>query len=197
VHTELESHGFTVVSVALDKDREDARPWIQAAHPTHPALVDTSFVLADLYNIVNVPTVLWIDEEGRIVRPNDVMYATDTFRALTGIDSERVLSAVRTWVRDGVSGLEPEAARGLRALPSAEHQQARAEFVLARWLLARGRGGAAERHFARAAELAPHDFTIRRGSLPMRGIDPMGPVFREMLRDWVAAGNPYYLPLPG
>ena len=53
----------------------------------------------------------------------------------------------------------------------------------------------AARHFARAGELAPHDFTIRRGTMPMRGIDPMGPQFREMLGAWVKAGNPYYRPL--
>jgi len=45
-------------------------------------------------------------------------------------------------------------------------------------------------------ELAPHDFTIRRGTMPMRGIDPMGPEFRQMLGAWTKAGNPYYRPLP-
>jgi hypothetical protein len=47
----------------------------------------------------------------------------------------------------------------------------------------------------RGGELAPHDFTIRRGTMPMRGIDPMGPEFRAMLTDWVGKGNAYYLPL--
>jgi hypothetical protein len=44
--------------------------------------------------------------------------------------------------------------------------------------------------------LAPHDFTIRRGTMPMRGIDSMGPQFREMLQAWVSSGQPYYRPLP-
>ena len=59
-----------------------------------------------------------------------------------------------------------------------------------------GRGEAAERWFVRAGELAPHDFTIRRGSMPIRGIDPMGPAFFAMAGDWAAKGNAYYLPLP-
>jgi len=63
-------------------------------------------------------------------------------------------------------------------------------------LWAQGRPAAAERHFARGGELAPHDFTIRRGTMPMRGIDPMGPQFREMLQSWIGAGQPYYRPLP-
>ena len=45
-----------------------------------PSLIDTRHRLADLYNMVNVPTVVWIDERGRIVRPNDVAFGSDTFR---------------------------------------------------------------------------------------------------------------------
>jgi len=196
VHAELAPYGFTVISVALDRNPDDARPWIERAAPTHPSLVDTTWALADLYNIVNVPTVVWIDEAGRIVRPNDVFYATDTYRSLTGIDSAAVLQRVRTWVRDGEVGLDPAAAAALQNAPTAEHQQARAEFGLARWLAQNGRGDAAERHFVLAGELAPHDFTIRRGSMPMRGIDPRGPAFIAMLSEWIGAGNPYYHPLP-
>jgi hypothetical protein len=196
VHEELSPLGFTVISVAIDKDVEDARPWIERASPTHPALIDTQWTLADLYNIVNVPTVLWIDEEGRIVRPNDVAYATDTYRAMTNIDSARALDAVRAWVRDGVVSIARDEAATLQPVPSDEHQLARAEFGLARLLAAQGRAAAAERHFVRAGELAPQDFTIRRGSMPMRGIDPRGPDFVAMVRDWVGSGHSYYTPLP-
>ena len=196
MHEELSPYGFTVISVAIDKDAEDARPWIERAAPTHPALVDTQWTLADLYNIVNVPTVLWIDEQGCIVRPNDVAYATDTYRAMTQIDSARALDAVRAWVRDGVNAIAPTEAATLQPVPSDEHQLARAEFGLARWLAAQGRDAAAERHFVRAGEMAPHDFTIRRGSMPMRGIDPRGPAFIAMVRDWVGSGHSYYTPLP-
>src|SRR5258708_18594529 len=93
VDAELAPLGFTVISVALDKDPEDARPWIEAASPTHPSLIDTEYLVADLYNMVNVPTVLWIDEQGRVVRPNDITYAPDTFSRITGIKSQPALAA--------------------------------------------------------------------------------------------------------
>ncbi len=48
----------------------------------------------------------------------------------------------------------------------------------------------------RGRALAPHDFTIRRGTMPMRGADSMGPEFHAMLQDRVKAGKPYYRPLP-
>jgi phytoene/squalene synthetase len=106
------------------------------------------------------------------------------------------VAAVRAWARGETSGFAASEARGLQTLPTALDQQARAEFGLAEWLARHGARDAAERHFARAGELAPHDFTIRRGSMPIRGIDPMGPQFREMLQTWVGGGRPYYRPLP-
>ena len=196
LYEELKPHGFVVITVALDRSAEDARPWIEKAAPAHPALIDPRHTLADLYNVVNVPTVVWIDERGRIVRPNDVAFGTDTFRHITGLESARPLAALRAWVRGETAGVPPARARALQTLPTARDQQARAEFGLAEWLARRGRSEAAERHFVRAGELAPHDFTIRRGSMPIRGLDPMGPKFREMRDAWVGAGHPYYRPLP-
>ena len=195
VHEELKDHGFTVITVALDKTAEDARPWIEAAAPAHPSLVDTRHVLAELYNIVNVPTILWIDERGRIVRPNDVAFGADTFRQLTGLDASIHLSALRAWVRGETAPFTADEVRAQQTLPTSADQQARAEFGLGQWLFERGRMAAAARHFERGGALAPHDFTIRRGTMPMRGIDPMGPQFRAMLVEWTQAGQPYYRPL--
>ncbi len=196
VYEELKGSGFMVITVALDKSPEDARPWIEAAKPAHPSLIDVRHGLADLYNIVNVPTVLWIDEHGRIVRPNDVAFGTDTFTPITGLEAAKHLAALRAWVRGEAPALPEARVRQLQSLPTGRDQQARAEFGLGEWLFERGRAEAAARHFVRAGELAPHDFTIRRGTMPMRGIDPMGREFREMLGAWTSAGNPYYRPLP-
>jgi len=196
LHNELKDYGFTVITVALDKSAEEARPFIEAAAPTHPSLIDTEHLLADLYGIVNVPTVLWIDEHRQIVRPNDVAFGSETFKDLTGIDSTPHLQALRTWVKSGERPLGDADVRRLQAVPTAEEQMARAEFALAWYLHRQGKPVAAERHFVRAGALAPHDFTIRRGSLPIRGLDPMGPAFAEMYTEWAQAGNPFYHPLP-
>ena len=195
VYEELKDRGFIVITVALDKSPDDARPWIEAARPTHPSLVDTRHVLAELYNVVNVPTILWIDERGRIVRPNDVAFGADTFRPLTGLDHSLHLTALRAWVRGEKPAFAADEVRAQQSLPTAADQQARAEFGLGQWLYERGRTAAAARHFERGGELAPHDFTIRRGTMPMRGLDPMGPQFRAMLGEWVQRGQPYYRPL--
>jgi hypothetical protein len=195
-YEEYKGFGFTVLTVALDKSPDDARPWVEAAKPAHPSLIDTRHALAELYNIVNVPTVFWIDEKGRIVRPHDVAFGTDTFKHITGLSADNHLGALRRWVRGEGGGFAPKEARALLPVPTPSDQQARAEFGLAEWLFQEGRQDAAERHFVIAGELAPHDFTIRRGSMPMRGMDPMGPQFRAMREAWAGSGHPYYKPLP-
>jgi hypothetical protein len=182
--------------VALDRSAEDIRPFIEAARPTHPSLIDTEHVVADLYRMINVPTAVWIDERGTIVRPNDVIFGSDQFIQFTGIPSTPHLAAIRKWVREDAPPMTADAVRRHQVLPTAEEQLARAEFALAWHLHRRGHAGAAERHFVRAGELAPHDFTIRRGSMPIRGLDPMGADFADLLSEWTSAGRPYYGSIP-
>jgi hypothetical protein len=192
LHAELEPFGLTVITVALDADADKVRPWVEAAQPTHPSLIDTTFRLAALYNIENVPTTVWIDESGRIARPNDTAYVTDAFISLHHIKSERVIAAIRDWVHGRRPAMTDDEKRRWQRLPDDAHQLARAEFTLAAWLAEHGFTGVAESHFVRAGELAPHDFTIRRGSMPIRGIDPMGEQFVEMVTDWAGRGERYY-----
>jgi len=196
LHVELAPEGLTVLTVAFDNDPEDARPWIERANPTHPSLIDTNYVLADLYNMVNVPTVVWIDEEGQIVRPNDVFFVTDTYSALTGFRPEKPIEALRAWVTGTGPAVSGEAASARPPQPTERDQLARAHFALGWWLAQQGRRDEAEPHLARAGELAPHDFTIRRGSMRVRGKDPAGPEFFEMVADWTHSGHDYYAPLP-
>ncbi len=90
------------------------------------------------------------------------------------------------------AALAPAQVRSHQLLPTPEQQQARAEFALAWHLHQQDRLSAAERHFERAGKLSPHDWTIRRGSMPIRGKNPMGPEFFELYKEWQAAGSPGY-----
>jgi peroxiredoxin len=195
-HTALSSHGFSVVSVAVDRIPSDAAPWIAEAAPTHPALVDADGRVADLYQVLNVPTVVWIDEDGRVARPNDTQAATDLFRSMNGLDSGRALAALRRWVTEGDSGLTDEDVKRFAPQVTARQQQARTEAALALWLHRSGYGQEASQHFAIAAELAPEDVTIWRGSMPVLGVDPMGDAFFAKRRELADAGIPVYRPLP-
>jgi len=70
LRNELRPLGLEVVTVALDTaGAEAARPWIEAAQPAHPALIDQAHLLDELLGIVNVPSGVWINEVGVLVRP--------------------------------------------------------------------------------------------------------------------------------
>lgn len=195
LHEELAPEGLAVITVAIDRSIDDPRPFIEAAGATHPSLIDTEHRVADLYNMVNVPTVLWIDEDGRIVRPQDVHYVSNQLASITKFHNRKPTAALRAWVR-GEAPAYPGDVVADTKVADETHQEARAAFALGWWLSQQGRAEAAERWFVRAGELAPHDFTIRRGSMPIRGIDPMGPAFFQMAGEWAAQGKAYYLPLP-
>jgi hypothetical protein len=179
--------------VALDRSADDARPFIEAAAARHPSLIDTEHRLADLYGIINVPTLIWIDEQGRIVRPNEVAFGTETFKDLTGFDSEPYLAALRAWVIEGKRPFGADEIRELQMMPTAEEQLAKAEFGLGWYLHRDGRTEAGARHFARAGELSPDDFTVRRAAMPIMGIDPMtSPEFLDLYMKWTERGRPAY-----
>jgi len=187
-----------VITVALDRDPEDVRPYVERAEPTHPSLIDTQHRLAELYHIQNVPTGIWIDESGRIVRPHDVTYGSNALKLLTGVDGNKHREAVRAWVR-GTSDVrlyDPEEARRHLSGPPEATRRGRAEFRVGQWLYERGRERAARAHFDRAVELAPDDVAIRRGSMRMRGKNPMGWAYLKMVIERLWKGIPYYRPLP-
>ncbi len=183
-----------MITVAIDRDPEESRPYIERAAPTHPSLIDTTWLLADLYNIEQVPTVLWIDEEGRLVRPKDVTFGSNDFIQYTGIDAAVHRRLLIEWVREG-KHLSPDRVLANMELPTDDDQLARAEFGLGRHLASIGADDAAAGHFDRAGELAPAQFTIRRGSMRMRDKDPMGEEFIGMMIEWTSAGNLLNKPL--
>ena len=192
LYEELADDGLMIIAVSLDQNAEDARAYIEEAKPTHPSLIDTEHVLAELDGMVNVPTVVWIDESGSIVRPNEPAFGSDMFKEFHGMDPEVHINELRAWVGEGRLPFTTEQVRARQMMPTADEQLARTEFALAWHLHQAGHTEAAEQHFVRAGELSPDDFMIRRGSMPIRGLDPMGDPFFELYQEWEARGRPYY-----
>ena len=190
---QLKNLGFVVITVALDSKTDDARPFIEAANPAHPSLIDHQHLLAELYGLINVPSVIWIDESGQIVRPARVEHASNQFQWVHGLDSEPHLAAVRRWAKTGEVDMSREQVIQGQMLPSHDEQLARAYFKLGFYCYQQGNNDVAKQHFEKACELSPDDWTIRRGSMWLRDMDPFGQDFFDVWSEWEKQGKPDYI----
>lgn len=175
---ELKDEGFTVLAVALDT-ADAARPWIEAAKPTYPCLIDADHHVAALYNLVNVPQAVWIDEAGRIVRPPESAGSDDAFRSMdrtTGAMPADVLAqrqqrkaayldAVRHWAKHGASSVNAlDASQAIARLPqpSDTEVEAHAWFRLGQHLQAHSQAVEAQAAFSKATTLHPASWAMWR-----------------------------------
>jgi hypothetical protein len=163
----------------MDAVSAAARPWIEAAKPSYPCLIDNDHRVADLYHMVNVPQAVWIDETGHIVRPTESAGAYEGFRAMdratrkvpdevaaiTSLAKRTYVEAVRDWVVRGsasIHAFRPEAAIAHLSLPDETVARAHAHFRLGQHLLRHGQAAAARAQFDEARRLHPDSWNIWR-----------------------------------
>ena len=179
IYDDYRDRDFVVVAVAMDNDREATRPWIEAAAPTYPVLIDRYHLLTDLYNMVNVPQAVWIDETGRIVRPAENAGAYEGFRALdfktmTMPDSVTAtvtkarttyIAAVRDWAEKGADSVHvfaDDAPRSRSTTADDRISEAHVLFRLGLYLRETGDADEGEALLAKASEMHPDSWTIWR-----------------------------------
>ena len=186
VREELRPFGIEIVTVALDsRGHETASPWIERADAKHPSLIDAAHTLDELFGIVNVPSGVWIDEDGIIVRPPETAYPRrPTFLdreprpddpphvrarilAVKGlrIDADTYMAALRDWAHHGrQSRFALSAAEVVRRSRgrTLEEATAAAHFELAQHLYFGGDTDTAVAHFRQAHRLQPDNWTYKR-----------------------------------
>ena len=166
IYQRLKDKNFEIVSVAQDTNGvKDAGPWITAAHPTYTALIDEKHLVSKLYNMVNVPTGVWIDEQGRIVRPNEVAFVDDRFKDFSGLDSAPYLNALADWVEKGdksIYVMSEERLREKLTVNNSDIALAAAEFGLGEYLYKSGYLTEAIPHFKSAQRLNPKSWNYKR-----------------------------------
>jgi hypothetical protein len=219
VRQELHQYGFEVVTVALDtRGAAAAGPWIERAQPRHPSLIDQAHVIDELFGIVNVPSGVWIDEQGSIVRPPETAYprrptfldrepapedpphVADRIRLVKRlrIDAEAYMRALREWVVSGTHALTREQLALRGRIRSHAEATAAAHFELGQHLVRTGRGEAAVKHFRAAHRLQPDNWTYKRQAWSL--IDPTQGPTDVYEGDWLSdvrkiGPENYYPPL--
>jgi hypothetical protein len=168
-----------ILSVAMDAEVEAARPWVEAASPDFVTLIDRNHLLSSLYNMVNVPQAVWIDEQGRVVRPTETRGSIDILKefdpaqggfpedalARAGAAKQVYNAAVEDWAIHGSASrhvFDAGEARSRVPVMSAKAAEAHAQFLLGQHLHRKGREEEAERCFARCRSLHPASWNIFR-----------------------------------
>jgi hypothetical protein len=193
MRAELRPKGLEVVTIALDtRGLSKAGKYIQRAAPEHPSLIDQAHRMDELFGVVNVPTGIWIDEAGMIVRPPEPAFPELT-RALADLDvvsanldpysrevleearkiraqPRRYVAALRDWADAGADSAYVLAAQEVveRSAPRPrEVAEAAAHFELGQHLYRAGDTDAAVPHFRAAHLLQPGNWTYKREAWSM------------------------------
>ncbi len=192
MYEEVKNENFVILAVAEEsRGAATAREWIELAKPTYPVLIDTEHRVADLYNMVNVPQAVWIDEQGQIVRPAETAGSHDAWRARNRADgslpesaatlAERArqtyMDAVRDWAIHGAKSRHaytPAQTRAHLALPGDNVALANANFRLGVFLRQRGNHEEGDAVMLTASKLRPESWNIYRQAMNLREIGPMG-----------------------
>jgi hypothetical protein len=184
LHEEISPQGVDIVTVALDTDVEAARPYVDAVRPTHLALADPAHLTVAALGFLNVPSAVWVDTDGTVVRGPDVAFTgrgdpppvlpveersrmeplprlMHDLQHRAHTDGRRYLAAVRDWAaRDADSPHVPDQAA---TRPWGEGAaRAAAHFALAHHLHRTGHPRDAVAHFTEAQRLDPANWSYQR-----------------------------------
>lgn len=205
LRNELHADGLEVVTVGLDTAGVEAcRPFIEAAQPDHPSLIDETHRTSQLFGVVNIPNAVWIDEDGMIVRPAEPAPAPPSLKpdeamsigdpaqlparmqqimgeaAKIQASPQAYEAAIRDWVANGASSdfaLSPDEVIERSGPRDANVATGHAHFELATHLELAGEHQAAIAHFRQAHELVPRNFAYRRQAWSLEP-GPEGPLNR-------------------
>ncbi len=176
---ELNTLGVEIVTVGLEMAGEEVlRGYIDDAKAEHPSLVDSTHQMDVLFGVTNIPSVVWIDENGMIVRPPQIGMPPPVPRpgpegtlapyggAAASPDPEWYARRLRDWAHNGSRSRYALAADEVIALSkprSLDTSRAAAHFELAQHLWRReGFTSRTFAHFDAAHALHPENITYKR-----------------------------------
>jgi tetratricopeptide (TPR) repeat protein len=200
MYQQLKDKNFEIISVAQDTNGvKDAGKWITDANPkpTYTVLIDDKHLVTKLYNMVNVPTGVWINEKGRIVRPNEVAFADDRFKTFTGMDSAPYVNALKDWAEKGdksAYAMNEDQLRQKLAANDPNVALAAAEFGLGEQLYKSGHLTEAIPHFKEAQRLNPKSWNYKRQAWALSDAKrDYGTTFKDEV-DKIGGSKVYYVP---
>ena len=203
VYEEINDPNFVLICVAQDTGGEAAAgPIFDAANPTYIQVVDENHIISSAFNFVNVPSSVWIDEEGRIVRIDEGTYSKthaigEGEQAIT-FGNDVYTPALKDWVARGADSEFVQSAAtvtGNIREHSFDQLKADAAFRLANLFRAHGQKEKTEVYWEMAKALNPDSINFIRQNLTLSEEGSAGETFMQVMGEYVAQGREYYRPL--
>lgn len=172
-----------------------AAEWYDAVPLTYTTLIDVNHRVTSLYNLVNVPSGVWVDEDGRVRRIDEGTYSRVLPIGNGSVGTDDYTPAVRDWVGRGeaspyVWSPEEVVARIRRRTP--DESLADPTFKLGVYFFGLGDEMLARHYWETAQRLAPDNWNFHRQDWNLtEGL--AGPKLREKMG--ALGDKSFYAPL--
>ncbi len=151
--------------------------------------------MSALYDLVNVPTGIMIDEEGRIVRIDEGTYTKKYKAGALEFGTDEYLPLLRDWVANGaesaVARSASEARRNIER-PDDKQNRAQAAFRLGVYFHEQADAERADRYWQMAQELHPESWNYHRQDWSFTPEEAGANWLRKFQE---LDGKPYYRPM--
>ena len=193
---ELKGKGLEIISIAEDTGGAAvAEPWFKRAGATMTGLIDVNHTVSSLFQMVNVPAGVWIDETGVIVRPAEVAYSQKMKNLPSSPGDDRYAQGVRDWAEKGKKSEYVFSDKNLKerlALRAPKLRLADAEFKLGVYFTAQEKPELAAKHFHEAQKLNPDNWNYHRQEW---SFEPNTAIAKWLVKVRQLNGKPYYDPV--
>ena len=182
--------------VAQDARGEDATAeWHDQTELTYTTLIDVTHRVSSLYNLVNVPSGVWVDEEGKIRRINEGTYSQTISLGGGSFGTDEYRPAVLDWARNGEQSpyvwSRDQVVSKIR-LRTTDEALAEPTFKLGVYFFNRGDEVLGRSYWERAQQRSPDSWNFHRQDWNLtEGL--AGPKYRE--KRGALVDEPYYAPL--
>jgi hypothetical protein len=192
----LKDKNVEIISAAQDSGGEAAAgPVFDGAKASFTALIDTTHLITTLFSLVNVPSGVWIDEQGRIVRMNEGTYAAVHKIGTGTIGTNDYVPAVKDWAENGAKSRyvwSPEqVAQHVRVI-TPELALADPTFKLGVYFYEQGDDVLANKYWEESQALDPDNWNFHRQDWSFTRIEATEKYLKKRSE---LGDKPYYTPL--
>ncbi len=171
-----------------------AGQWYDLAKAQFVTLVDEDHTISSLYNLVNVPSAVWIDESGKVVRIDEGAYAQTHKMGDFEFGRSDYAPMIRDWIKHGSESdyVKKGAVPDLRR--SSDENLAEANFKLGVHFFRKGDMTKADNYWVAAEKLNPDSWNFHRQDWSFTP-EEAGANWQKKFQQ--LEGRPYYRPIKG